>query len=94
MRLSVRTEELRTSAQVLSRASEQVAHLQAGAVRQRAGVGAWAVDRGATQADAFLATLLAGVLAAAGELDDLATATSVAAQDYDDAESAALPRPR
>jgi hypothetical protein len=94
VRLSVRTEELRSAASSLARASEHVARLSAGVAHQRTGVRAWAVDRGATQADAFLATLLEGIGAAAEELDDLALAASVAAQDYDDVESAALPRPR
>jgi len=94
VRLSVRTEELRGAGEALSRAQDQVARLTAGVDRQRAGVRTWAVDRGTTQADAFLATLLEGVAGAADDLGTLALATSVAAQDYDDAESAALPRPR
>jgi len=94
VRLSVRTEELRTAAQSLRQASEQVGRLSAGLAQQRPVVRAWAVDRGATQADAFLATLLDGITSAARELDDLALGTALAARDYDGAEAAALPRPR
>jgi len=94
VRLSVRTEELRAAAQALRLASEEVERLRGGLSQQRVGVRAWTVDRGATQADAFLATLLDEVVAAAGELDDLAFGTLAAAQDYDDTESAALPRSR
>jgi len=94
VRLSVRTEELRTAAEGLRRASEEVGTRSSGLAQERPAVRAWAVDRGATQADAFLATLLDGVTSAARELDDLALGTVVAARDYDDAEAAALPRPR
>ena len=94
MRLSVRTEDLRATAQALQTASDHVGRLGGGLAGQRAAVGSWTLGRGATQADAFLATLLDELASAARDLDDLALRTSVAAQDYDDAESAALPRPR
>lgn len=94
MRLAVRTEELRAAAQALADAADRVGRLTAALEGQRSGVGAWTTGRATTQADAFLATLLDGVRSAAEELDDLALRTTVAAQDYEDTESSAVPRPR
>ena len=94
MRLAVRTDELRAAAQQLADAADRVGRLTAALDAQRPGVAAWATGRARTRADAFLATLLDEVRSGAEELDDLALWTTVAAQDYEDAESSALPRPR
>ena len=94
MRLAVRTEELRSAARALADAADRLGGLTAGLQAQRSGVAAWTTGRARTQADAFLATLLDGVTSATRGLDDLALRTTLAAQDYEDAEDSALPRSR